>query len=170
MALASALEDLVASVTTPDGGLGARIAHRDQVSCWLANGVWEKSSATDLEVQLGRLGKLLFVERMRAYYQARSKDFGYLITREEPPLGRRDQEYVEARSRVLSTGRGGGGLVEVSAVGMTQWAVRIDRTLFAQAGEAAFVDAASQAGSALVADQFSQIRTLKREIYADEPR
>ena len=71
----SALAELQASAATPDEKAFATISGRTHVRFTLAPGYYEWASVADLERQLTRLAKLLFVARMKAYYVARSRDF-----------------------------------------------------------------------------------------------
>lgn len=162
----SALAELRASAATPDEKAFATISGRTQVRFSLAAGYYEWASVADLERQLTRLAKLLFVARMRAYYAARSRDFGQLFTKESPPSSRQDQEYVRARSGLVVEGEAGGGAVRIAAVGMETWTVQLDRDVQRTLNEEAFCAAVSSAATQLVEQQFAQVRALKREVYA----
>jgi hypothetical protein len=162
----SALSELQASAATPDEKAFATISGRSQVRFSLAAGYYDWASVPDLERQLTRLAKLLFVARMKAYYVARSRDFDQLFTKESPPTSREDQEYVRARSGLVVEGEAGGGAVRISAVGMDSWTVTLDRDVQKRLNEPAFCAAVSNAATELVESQFAQIRALKREVYA----
>ncbi len=71
--MTSALAELQASAATPDERAFATISGRTQVRVTLAAGYYGWASAADLERQLTRLARLLFVARMKAYYVARSE-------------------------------------------------------------------------------------------------
>jgi hypothetical protein len=162
----SALAELRASAATPDEKAFATISGRSHVQLSLAAGYYEWASVGDLERQLTRLARLLFVARMRAYYVARSRDFGQTFTKESPPTSSRDRQYVLARSGLVVEGEAAGGVVRVSAVGMDSWTVHLDRDVQNRLNEAAFCTAVSSAASQLVESQFAQVRALKREVYA----
>lgn len=161
----TSIDRLHASATTPDGAVSASITDRVRVEVRLAPGYYEQASATDLERQLSRLGKLLFAARMKEYYKVRSADFGQLVTREPSPLGRQDEEYVERRSRLVAQGEAAGGRVRISVVGMEQWSIQIGQDVPRTMSEEALCDAVSEAATLLVTQQFAEIRTLKREVY-----
>lgn len=167
MSVTSALDDLTATAATPDEKAFATIRNRTQVTLTLAPGYYEWASVSDLERQLTRLARLLFVARMKAYYAARSADFGQLFTRESPPAGRRDEEYVRARAALAVDGEGAGGAVRITAVGMDGWAVQLARDVQSRLDEQAFCQAVSRAATQLVESQFAHIRELKREVYAE---
>ena len=133
----------------------------------LSPGYYEWASVADLELQLTRLAKLLFVARMRAYYVARSQDFEQEFTREPAPTTPRDEEYVRARSELAVDGVAAGGAVGISAVGMESWTVHLDRDIQRRMDEHAFCDAVSRAATRLVESQFARVRALKREIYGN---
>ncbi len=162
----SALAELQASAATPDEKAFATISGRTHVQFTLAAGYYDWASVADLERQLTRLAKLLFVARMKAYYAARSRDFDQVFTRESPPTGPRDEEYVRARSGIVVEGEAAGGAVRISAVGMESWTVHLDRDVQKRLNEQAFCAAVSSAATQLVEQQFAQVRELKREVYA----
>jgi len=138
------------------------------VQLTLAPGYYEWASVPDLERQLTRLAKLLFVSRMKAYYAARSRDFGQLFTRESPPTSALDEEYVRDRASLAVEGEAAGGAIRISAVGMDSWAVHLDRDIQRRMDEHAFIEAVSRAATELVAAQFARVRELKREVYGSQ--
>jgi hypothetical protein len=164
--MTTALADLQASAATPDEKAFATISGRTHVRFSLAAGYYEWASVADLERQLTRLAKLLFVARMKAYYVARSRDFGQTFTRESPPTSPRDEQYVRARSGLVVEGEAAGGAVRISAVGMESWAVHLDRDVQKKLDEQAFCGAVSSAATQLVEQQFAEVKELKREVYA----
>lgn len=166
--MTSALAELRATAVTPDERAFATITGRSDVRFGLAPGYYEWASVADLERQLTRLARLLFVARMKAYYVARSEDFGQTFTRESPPTSPRDEAYVLARSRVHVEGEAADGAVRVEAVGMDSWAVHLDRDVQRRLDERGFCDAVSRAASSLVESQLAQVGSLKREIYAGQ--
>ena len=166
--MTSALAEMTATASTPDERAFATITGRTHVRMSLAPGYYEWASVTDLERQLTRLAKLLFVARMRAYYEARSRDFDQLFTREPAPTTRLDEAYVRARSEIAVEGEAAGGAVRISAVGMDSWAVHLDRDVKQRMDEVTFCDAVSRAATQLVELQLAAVRALKREVYADQ--
>jgi hypothetical protein len=164
--MTTALAELQASAATPDEKAFATISGRTHVRFSLAAGYYEWASVADLERQLTRLAKLLFVARMKAYYVARSRDFDQIFTRESPPTSVRDHEYVRARSGLVVEGEAAGGAVRITAVGMESWTVHLDRDVQQRLDEQAFCAAVSSAATQLVESQFAQVRELKREVYA----
>jgi hypothetical protein len=166
--MTSALAELTATASTPDGRAFATISGRTHVRMSLAPGYYEWASATDLERQLTRLAKLLFVARMRAYYEARSRDFGQLFTREPAPTSPLDEAYVRARSDIVVEGEAAAGAVRISAVGMDSWAVHLDRDVPQRMDEVSFCDAVSRAATQLVELQLAAVRALKREVHAGQ--
>jgi hypothetical protein len=166
--MTSALAGLTATASTPDGRAFATISGRTHVRMSVAPGYYEWASVTDLERQLTRLARLLFVARMRAYYEARSRDFDQLFTREPAPTTPLDEAYVRARSEVVVEGEAAGGAVRIGAVGMDSWAVHLDRDVQQRMDEVTFCDAVSRAATQLVELQLAAVRTLKREVYAGQ--
>jgi hypothetical protein len=166
--MTSALAELTATASTPDGRAFATITGRTHVRMSLQPGYYAWASATDLERQLTRLAKLLFVARMRAYYEARSRDFEQLFTREPAPTTPLDETYVRARSGLVVKGEAAGGAVRIGAVGMESWAVHLDRDVQQRMDEVTFCDAVSRAATRLVEQQLAAVRALKREVYAGQ--
>ena len=166
--MTSALAQLTATASTPEGRACATISGRTHVRMSLASGYYEWASVIDLERQLTRLARLLFVARMRAYYEARSRDFEQLFTREPAPTTPLDEAYVRARSEVVVEGEAAGGAVRISAVGMDSWAVHLARDVHQRMDEASFCDAVSRAATRLVELQLAAVRALKRELYAGQ--
>ena len=169
MSSRGAIDGLVATAATPDEQVFARIDGRTRVTVSLAPGYWHRASSSDLERQLTRLGKLLFVSRTREYHRIRSIDFGEPVTGERPALGRRDQAYREARSQLTVEGEAADGAVRITCVGMEQWVVRLAGDLTRRLDEEQFGRAVSEAATRMVERQFAGISALKRDIYADEP-
>jgi hypothetical protein len=166
--MTSALAELRATASTPDERAFASISGRTHVELSLAPGYYAWASVADLERQLTRLARLLFVSRMKAYYVARSKDFGQLFTRESAPTSVRDQAYVRARAGVAVEGVAAGGTIRITAIGMDSWAVHLDRDIQQRLDERAFCRAASEAATRLVEMQFARVRALKREVYGNQ--
>jgi hypothetical protein len=165
--MTSALAELRATASTPDERAFASITGRTHVELTLAPGYYDWASVADLERQLTRLARLLFVARMKAYYVARSKDFGQLFTRESAPTSPRDEEYVRARAGLAVEGVAAGGAIRISATGMDFWTVHLDRDVQRRLDEQAFCHAVSEAATGLVEMQLAQVRALKREVYGN---
>ena len=113
MSSRGAIDQMLATAATPDEQVVARIEGRARVTVSLAPGYWHRASASDLEWQLTRLGKLMFVARTREYQRIRSIDFGEPVSGERPALGRRDKEYREARSQLTVEGEAAEGAVRI---------------------------------------------------------
>jgi hypothetical protein len=158
------VDQLYASAATPDEKVTARLEGRSEVTVRLAPGYFHRASASDLEFQLTRLAKLLFVARMREYYRARSVAFDMDVRGEAPPTTEADRDFVEARGELVAEG-GTGSVVELTCVGMEHWSVRVDPDELARLDEAGFCRAVSRAASELVADQMLKARALKNAIY-----
>jgi len=166
--MTSALTELSATAGTPDGRAYAAITGRTRVRLSLAPGYYEWASVPDLERQLTRLAKLLFVARMKAYYVARSEDFEQTFTREPASTTPCDEAYVRARSELVVEGAAADGAIRITGVGMDTWAVHLDRDIQRLMDEHAFCEAVSRAATRLVESQFAQVGALKREVYGNQ--
>jgi hypothetical protein len=163
--MTTAYESFRATAETPNGRLSATIQSVDLVTVSIDPSYFNSTSPQQLEQQLATLAKLLFVERMREYYRARSQDFSEPVMREASPVTTEDHEYVDRRNEIQVVG-GSEGSVEVVSTGMQEWSVNINREWFANVDNGSFCAAAGQAASELVRAQFAQVGQLKREIYA----
>lgn len=164
--LTRSIDELEATSCTPDEQVFAAVHGRTTIAVSFAPGYYRRTDEPTLEWQFARLGKLLFVQRMRAYYVIRSSDFGERITRESPPAGARDEEFVRRRAELTATGTSSDGRIEVSVVGMREWAVTIAPGTCSALSQDGFCRAMDEAGTAMMTDQFGQIRALKHEVYA----
>lgn len=164
--LASSIAGLEAVAGTPDEQVFAEVRGKTTIAVSFAPGYYARTDEPTLEWQFARLGKLLFVQRMRAYYVIRSVDFDEPVTRESSPQGPRDEEFVQRRSELVAIGTSGDGRVEVSVVGMREWAIRIAPDTCTALSEDGFCRAMGEAGTAMMVGQFAQIRALKHEVYA----
>ena len=95
----------------PTAARSRRSAGRTLVRLSLAPGYYEWASVPDLERQLTRLAKLLFVARMRAYYAARSQDFQQVFTREPAPTTPRTRSTCAPGLELVVEGQAAGGAV-----------------------------------------------------------
>lgn len=164
--LTSSIDELEATSYTPDEQVFATVNGRTTITVSFAPGYYQRTDEATLEWQFARLGKLLFVQRMRAYYAIRSEDFGEPVTRESPPEGARDEEFVRRRAELTATGTSSEGRIVVSVVGMREWAITIAPGTCSDLSEDAFCRAMGEAGTAMMSAQFAQIRVLKHEVYA----
>lgn len=165
MTVSHSLDTLEARACTPDERVFGEIHGRTEVAVSFAPGYYEQASDTTLEMQFTRLARVLFAQRMKAYFHIRSEDFGETVTREAPPTSERDHRFVEERSKITATGTSADGRITCSVVGMAHWTIRIAPGTHRQLTEDAFCRSFAAVGSALIADQFAQIRRVKDAVY-----
>jgi hypothetical protein len=149
--LTSSIDGLEAASYTPDEQVFAAVHGRTTITVSFAPGYYHRADEATLEWQFARLGKLLF---------------GETVTRESPPEGVRDEEYVRRRAELVATGTSSDGRIVVSVVGMREWAITITPGTCSALSEDAFCRAMGEAATAMMTDQFGQIRALKHEVYA----
>ncbi|GAA4260083.1 hypothetical protein GCM10022255_087370 [Dactylosporangium darangshiense] len=137
----------MATITRSAGGVTVALVDdvRLEVSLRDMSGV-----ARNLET----VGRALWVARTRAVLDSAG------VAAEPVPLGWRAEAYVAGRAAIVARGRSRDGLVELEVVGMRRW-----RAGVARAGRADTARAIQEAGEALLADQWAQIRVLKRTIW-----
>ena len=165
MTVTHSLDTLEARAGTPDERVFGEIHGRTDVSVSFAPGYYEQASDAALEEQFTRLARVLFAQRMKAYFRIRSEDFGETVTRESPPSSERDQRFVEERSRITATGTSPDGRITCSVVGMAHWTIRIQPGTHRELSEDAFCRSFAAAAGAMIADQFAQVRRVKDAVY-----
>lgn len=163
--LAQRLDDMHVRVTAPGGDISGELRGRDQVHIAFAAGRYQWLSEQYVEQQLAALGRLLWAGRMKAYHAAVSAALQMPVDRDEPPASPRDVDYYAARDNLVARGACVDNSVHIEVHGMRSWAVRIVPGSLRRFREDEFAVRVQEAATALVRDQFAQIRMLKDQIY-----
>lgn len=166
--LADRLDSMRIRVASPNKMVVAELCHRTEVRLSFASGAYQRSYERGLEEQLAGLARVMWAARMKGYYQAVSEAFGEEVTGEPLPVGRRDQEYLQARDQLVAVGRSRDGRVQLAVRGMRTWTVRIADGSLRALSEDEFTASVGEAAGALIRDQFDKIRQLKLRVY-EEP-
>ncbi len=152
-------------VSSPDGEISAELRNRSQMTLSFAPGWYDRCTEGDLERKLGALASLLWVARMREYWEVRSKDAGERITGEPKPISPRAVRYCAEREALVARGRSADGRVSVSVEGMRNWTVKVTPGTVRAIDEYEFAASAGQAAAELIRDQYQKIAALKLTIY-----
>lgn len=168
-ALADKLDALHVQAATPDQTVFAELRGRRTVSVSFAPGYFAHTTAARLQDKLAVVARLLWVQRMKAYYAAFSDVVGYAVTHESPVLSERDLAFREARAELVAEGASDDGIVALSVVGMWHWTVQIAPRTVPDLGEESFCRAVAQAAERLIDGQYAKALQLRAAIYDPSP-
>lgn len=168
MGITERVANMSVRVSSPNGGIFARLDGRESVQLSFAPGYYERASDHDLESQLTQVARLLWTARMRAYNTIIADEYHESIIIDPTPQSQLDREFYDQRDNLLATGRSSDGRIEVTVRGMRDWKVRITPGTSRELSEDAFASAAATAASQLISDQRDKVRELKIEIFAPE--
>ena len=165
--LADRLDRMRIRVTSPNGKITAELYDRTAVRLSFAPGSYRWYSERTMERQLAGLGRVLWANRMKGYYQALSEAFGATVTRESTPVTQRDLAYAAARDTLVAEGRSPDGQIRITVRGMREWTIRITDGTLDALPERRFAAGVEQAASELILDQFAKVRQLKDHHYGE---
>ncbi len=163
--LADGLDNMRVHASTPGGSISAELHGRSDVRVSFAPGYYRRVERSDLEAHLASLAKLLWVARMREYYELRSEATGERITGEPPAISPRDVDYDRQREGLLAEGASADGAVYISVLGMKTWTVRVTTQALNSLREDEFAARLGEAAALLISDHRRQVRELKMKIY-----
>nr|MDT0657600.1 hypothetical protein [Micromonospora sp. DSM 115978] len=163
--LSDRLDNLRLRVELPGGGIVAELVGRSEVRLSFAPGRYARYGERELEAHLASVGRLLWAERMRAYYAAVSDAFDERVTGEPKPVSPRDRDFQAGRDALLAEGRSGDGRIYVGVRGMRFWVVHIAAGTVRLLTEPEFAERAAEAARELITDQQARVRALKDRCY-----
>lgn len=165
----SELSELLArmrfSVSVAGGAVTGHLHDHDQVVLAFRPGYYDRVDEAALEHQLVSLARVMRTEYVRRYYAALSTAFGRTVTKDPPPIGRREKAYAALRQEFVAAGRSADGRITIAVRGMESWRIRIAPGTLGALTEADFVERFREAAALLIRDQFAGIRTMKDRIY-----
>ncbi|HWS31395.1 MAG TPA: hypothetical protein VN408_01485 [Actinoplanes sp.] len=165
----SELSELLArmqfSVSVAGGAVTGHLHDHDQVVLTFRPGYYDRVDESVLEHHLVSLARMMRAEYVRRYYAALSTAFGRTVTKDPPPIGRREKEYAALRQEFVAEGRSADGRITIEVRGMESWRIRITPGTLGVLTEADFAEQFRTAATLLIRDQFAGIRTLKDHIY-----
>ena len=154
------LDSTTVRAETPDGTAAATLVGDSRVTISFAPGYYAHSTDARVADKLQRLGRLLWVARMREYYRFKSEQLGREVRGEGRPRTAAQAERREARDQIVATGSSGDGLVEISAVGLFRWSVTVRPGTVPTVPEADLCAAVSRAAEALISDHRWRLRLV----------
>jgi hypothetical protein len=163
--LAQRLDNMHVRVTAPGGEISAELRGRNQVQITFAAGRYQWLTEQYVEQQLAALGRLLWAARMKAYHAAVSDALQMPVDRDEPPVSQQDVDFYAARDNLVARGGCADSSVHIEVRGMRDWTVAIAPGSLRRFREDEFTVRVQEAATALIRDQFAQIRSLKDQIY-----
>lgn len=163
--LAQRLDEMHVRVTAPGGDLSGELRGRDQVRIAFAAGRYQWLSEQYVEQQLAAVGRLLWAARMKAYHAAVSDALQMPVDRDEPPVSQQDVDFTAARDNLVAQGACADNSVHIEVRGMRSWTVAIAPGSLRRFREDEFTVRVQEAATALIRDQFAQVRSLKDRIY-----
>jgi hypothetical protein len=160
---------MMATATSPDGNVQARIGGADDIEVTFRPGTFGWYDEAGLRHQLERLGALSWVafDRVRTeeYRRALRMSIEELAAAERFPRDARRQRYDADLAAVEATGASPGGLLRIHARGLLHWRVDIDPGALRSLGEQRFVAELNSAVRALFADRSVKITMIKSAHY-----
>jgi hypothetical protein len=168
MGITERVANMTVRVSSPNGGIFARLDGRESVQLSFAPGYYERAAEHDLESQLTQVARLLWTSRMRAYNAIIADEYQESLIIDPKPQSQLDREFYDQRDNLLAVGRSADGRIEVSVRGMRDWKVRLAPGTAGVLSEEDFARAAATAATQLISDQRDKVRELKIEIFAPE--
>lgn len=163
--LAELLDQMRVHASVDGGAVSAVLHDRQQVDISFAPGFYRRATDAVLEEHLASLARLLRVEYDRQYYAVLSKASGETITKDPPPVGWRDTEYVTQREELIAEGASAGRRIVITARGLQSWRVSIAPGTVYDLDETQFADQVGEAAAGVIRSQFAGIRALKARVY-----
>ena len=133
-----------------------------------APGYYQRASTSDMEAQLSRAARLLFVERTRAMYAGLSAEAGERVEPGRDRLHRDARTYRERLDELTASGSSAGGEVTLISVGLGAFTVTIAPGTLDRLSEEQFIAAGQATTLAYIADFDAKLALLKYDVYYRE--
>ncbi len=158
-----AWNEMVVETTSPNGLVRLRNLADREIQVRIDDSYFHRTGLVGLVEQAVRLLKLAFVERTRTYNRTRELLTGIQVGPIEPGDNPHVQEFVRRRDEMVAEGTSADGLVNAVSMGMREFTVTIDPTLWSGGDRAAVERGLGEACTAALRDQFAKMQQLKRE-------
>jgi hypothetical protein len=161
--LAQRLDNIHVRVKAPGAEIFAELHHRSEVDISFGPGIYDWLAERHLERYLASAAKLLYVGWTRACREALGDSIVQHSAAEETQT---DRNYLDARGRLVATGRSADGRVTVTIKGVVhEVTVRIADGTIRALNQREFADRVHEAVAALAEDHLEKIRELKLRFY-----
>jgi hypothetical protein len=165
--LADRLDRVIVQETSPDGGITATQAHRNQITLQFRPGAYRRYDEPTLAGQLAELARAVRTSCRRSFYETVSEVTGRSITagEAERELDGRDRRFRDAQ-RALHVGvRSPGGWIIGETQGLDHWRVRIRNGALRTLSEREFVAEATAGLGSLLGAYRDRDRQLRDEFF-----
>ncbi len=159
-----AWEDTEVTTVSPNEQVFVTLRGNSSISVSMLPGYYDRANAAQIEEQLARTARLVFVDRTKAFYDLRSAEHGDTVRPSAESLTREQAEFKRRRAELAVEGSSDDGAVTVTSVGMTQFAVQIAPGTLTRVDESRFVADLGQAATRLMHDQREKMLGLKVEV------
>ena len=163
--VADNLDSLVVRVTSPDNNIMARLTNRTQVTFEFRPDSFSKYEKSELEKQLAKACRVLWVNYIRGYSEAMEKVGLNFKTKPEDAATPAERRFLTERSQLGAFGNTKKGYIEIKTLGLIKWKVRITDKALTELSESQFLAELHTAGRALMHDFNRKMVFLKDECY-----
>lgn len=159
-----AWEDTEVTTVSPNEQVFVTLRGSSSISVSMLPGYYERASAAQIEEQLARTARLVFVDRTKAFFDLRSQEHGDTVRPSQESLTREQAEFKRRRAELAVEGASDDGAVTITSVGMTHFAVHIQPGTQNRIDGEAFAADVGQAATRLMHDQRQKMLDLKYEV------
>ena len=152
--------DVTMSTTSPNGCVFLRNHGDHDIAITIDDQWFHRAEEPSLTAEVERLLREAFVERMRTYRRHKEMVTGFEVTPIDASRNPHLETFKEKRDSLAVEGVSSDGLVKITSVGMTHFAVMIDAELWNRRDRLAVERGLGEAATDGVRDQFRKMHTL----------
>lgn len=160
----TALENKVVRTVSPNEQIFVVIHGNRDVRVSIEDGYYARHSAAEFQTQFARTLRLAFVNRTKAYFGLRSEFAGGSVRPGSTPVNAHMADFYRRRDELAVEGRSSDDSVEITAVGMRQFAVIVAAGTWGGIELPAFEHCVSEACTALMHDQIQKMLALRGSV------
>ena len=163
--VADHLDSLTVRVTSPDNRITAQLSNRTQVAFEFRPECYRDYSESELERQLGKTCRLLWVGYTRGYTAVMDSVGLTFKTRPSQAKTPAERRFLTERTQLVAVGATSRRLVRLRTVGLINWEFRIVEGTVKRLSEKEFLSELHQAGRALLREFNKKMVFLKDDCY-----
>lgn len=160
--------DQVVTAASPSEKVFLKLRGTGWLDVTFDSGYYARASTVDMETQLTRAARLLFIERTRAMYAGLSTEVGERVEPGHDRLHRKAREYRERLDELTAQGASPGGDITLTGIGLGNFTVTVQPGTLDKLSEDEFRAAGAAAGVAFLDDYEDKIALLKYDVYYRE--